>query len=251
MHFIDSAIQLQAARSQIALHEQTIDHQQDAITQFKREVKQWKDQSESWQTHFLRVENERCAMSSRLEEVIAGRQVRSSLPYSTLSAKLTPTQTNLPVDDNGPLTPVSGYAEDEEEAPSDSSDLNLLAPRPRRKSHGSATTPSGPNRMQPVASGSKSVPRPSSRPKSAKRSNQTPRPIEPVLIRRVSTSVYVKEEEDSEAEEHHLEQLPLSPTIPRTRKRPNDDYDPDLVDDGEDDELMMSAPEVLSLVKLL
>lgn len=155
---------------------------------------------------------------------------------------------NPPGTDDGPLTPVSGYAEDDEAAPSDSSDLNLLPPR-RRKSHGSTTTPSysGANRKQPIASGSKFVPYhppTGAKSKSAKRSNATPRPTEPILIRRVSTSVYVKQEKDSEAEEEH-EQVALS-AYSRVRKRVPDDYDPDLIDDGEDDELMMSAPEVCS-----
>jgi len=54
----------------------------------------------------------------------------------------------------------------------------------------------------------------------------------------------VKQEKDSEAEEEH-EQVALS-AYSRVRKRVPDDYDPDLIDDGEDDELMMSAPEVCS-----
>ena len=42
----------------------------EAIVQLRREVNQLKDQSRNWQKHFLRVEQERCAQSSRIDELL-------------------------------------------------------------------------------------------------------------------------------------------------------------------------------------
>lgn len=42
----------------------------EAIAQLQREVSQLKDQSRNWQNHFLRVEQERCAQSSRIDELL-------------------------------------------------------------------------------------------------------------------------------------------------------------------------------------
>jgi len=56
---------------QLNIHE--IAHQAETVAQLRREANQWKDQSRNWQEHFLRVEQERCALSSRVDELVAER----------------------------------------------------------------------------------------------------------------------------------------------------------------------------------
>ncbi|KAF8895369.1 hypothetical protein BD779DRAFT_1499078 [Infundibulicybe gibba] len=53
--------------------ELTIAHQNELLSQLRRDVTQWKDQSRNWQDHFLRVEQERCALSTRMDELITDR----------------------------------------------------------------------------------------------------------------------------------------------------------------------------------
>ena len=55
---------------QIAQQAENLVNQLDTITQLRRELNQWKDQARNWQEHFLRVEEERCAQSSRIDEFI-------------------------------------------------------------------------------------------------------------------------------------------------------------------------------------
>jgi cellobiose-specific phosphotransferase system component IIA len=40
------------------------------IAELQRELSQWKDQARNWQQHFLRVEQDRCAQSSRIDELL-------------------------------------------------------------------------------------------------------------------------------------------------------------------------------------
>jgi hypothetical protein len=59
-----------APSPKIAHQTESSTSQLETITQLRREVNQWKDQSKNWQEHFLRVEQERCAQSSRIDELI-------------------------------------------------------------------------------------------------------------------------------------------------------------------------------------
>ncbi|PPQ72307.1 hypothetical protein CVT24_004584 [Panaeolus cyanescens] len=85
-----------ASKSALIQAELTISHQTetiashaDTITQLKRELAQWKDQARNWQEHFLRVEQERCAISSKLEEVMSER-LQYALPSPHSSNTFTP-----------------------------------------------------------------------------------------------------------------------------------------------------------------
>jgi hypothetical protein len=51
-----------------------VQYQENIIAQLRRECTQWKDQSRNWQEHFLRVEQERCRLTLRLEELVAENQ---------------------------------------------------------------------------------------------------------------------------------------------------------------------------------
>jgi len=41
----------------------------------QRETNHWKDQAKNWQEHFLRVEQERCSLSSRMDELVSKAKV--------------------------------------------------------------------------------------------------------------------------------------------------------------------------------
>ena len=74
--------------TQIATQAQNLVNQLETITQLRRELNQWKDQAKNWQDHFLRVEEERCAHFSRIDEFIIEKlekfQVCCHTQYSLL-----------------------------------------------------------------------------------------------------------------------------------------------------------------------
>lgn len=44
-------------------------HQTEAVAHLRQEAAQWKDQCKNFQGHFLRAEQERCALANKLEQV--------------------------------------------------------------------------------------------------------------------------------------------------------------------------------------
>ncbi|KAF9533246.1 hypothetical protein CPB83DRAFT_890353 [Crepidotus variabilis] len=79
-----------ASKATLTQAELTITHQAESlaaqveqIAQLRREVTQWKDQSRNWQEHFLRVEQERCAQSSRIDELVVEKLQYVRPPTST------------------------------------------------------------------------------------------------------------------------------------------------------------------------
>jgi myosin heavy subunit len=77
--------------------ESTILVQAEAIQQLKREAAHWKDHARNWQEHFLKVEQDRCAMSTRIDELVTEtRQVNSKVagkqPERALSTTPAPNQ---------------------------------------------------------------------------------------------------------------------------------------------------------------
>ncbi|PPQ87556.1 hypothetical protein CVT25_006199 [Psilocybe cyanescens] len=79
------AVQLEAQnwKQEIVTTKAVIAHQAETIAQLRREVTQWKDQSRNWQEHFLRVEQERCAQSSRIDELVVEMQYPNQRTGST------------------------------------------------------------------------------------------------------------------------------------------------------------------------
>ncbi|KAG6875463.1 hypothetical protein C0993_009146, partial [Termitomyces sp. T159_Od127] len=53
--------------------ELSVAHHKESISQLRREATQWRDQSHNWQEHFLRVEQERCSLTTRIEELVSER----------------------------------------------------------------------------------------------------------------------------------------------------------------------------------
>ncbi|KAF5382592.1 hypothetical protein D9615_002920 [Tricholomella constricta] len=73
----------------------SISHHKETIAQLRREATQWKDQSRNWQEHFLRVEQERCSLTTRIEELVAERL--QCTPF-------TPHQPTVDLIDSAPLS---------------------------------------------------------------------------------------------------------------------------------------------------
>ncbi|KAG6857138.1 hypothetical protein H0H87_008708 [Tephrocybe sp. NHM501043] len=71
----------QVLHKEIADLKATVSHLKETMTQLRREAAQWKDQSRNWQEHFTRVEQERCGLTTRIEELVAEQiQWNRSLP---------------------------------------------------------------------------------------------------------------------------------------------------------------------------
>ncbi|KAF9483371.1 hypothetical protein BDN70DRAFT_918432 [Pholiota conissans] len=94
--------ELASSKAALAQAEQTISHQTDTlaaqaetIAQLRRELTQWKDQSRNWQEHFLRVEQERCAQASRIDELIVEKLQHARQMMNT-NALFTPKGSNYP-----------------------------------------------------------------------------------------------------------------------------------------------------------
>ncbi|KAF9568793.1 hypothetical protein CPC08DRAFT_702388 [Agrocybe pediades] len=132
---------LTQAELTIANQAETLAAQVESIAQLRRELIQWKDQTKNWQEHFLRVEQERCAQSSRIDELIVEK-----LQYRPNAATL--------------FTPKgSKHANGAESAPSSSSkrllppDLSPTQP-PAYKSAAPPSPPEGQNTPNSAAAGS-------------------------------------------------------------------------------------------------
>ncbi|KAH9480315.1 hypothetical protein JR316_0006913 [Psilocybe cubensis] len=97
---------LSQAELTIAHQAETLAGQIETITQLRREVTQWKDQSRNWQEHFLRVEQERCAQSSRIDELVVEKlqpqRVSSAALQTPKSMKYSNTSNSAP-SSKGPL----------------------------------------------------------------------------------------------------------------------------------------------------
>ncbi|KAL0952207.1 hypothetical protein HGRIS_006497 [Hohenbuehelia grisea] len=63
-------LELGTCHASLKQAEMTIVHQNNTIAQLKREITQWQDQSRNWQEHFLRVEQRRCSLATRLDEAL-------------------------------------------------------------------------------------------------------------------------------------------------------------------------------------
>ncbi|TFK40536.1 hypothetical protein BDQ12DRAFT_664282 [Crucibulum laeve] len=117
-----------ACKASLQQAELTIVHQTENIAQLKRELSQWKDQSRNWQEHFLRVEQERCALSSRMEELVSERL---QWPRSAVSSGV-------------PFTPKQRYTDLISSAPSSTTTKRASIPSPTQPpSYKSAAGPSG------------------------------------------------------------------------------------------------------------
>ncbi|TFK27730.1 hypothetical protein FA15DRAFT_754115 [Coprinopsis marcescibilis] len=217
-----------ASKAALGQAELTIAHQTDTLTQhletiaqLQRELDQWKDQSKNWQTHFTRVEQERCTLSSRLEELVSER-----LQWSRTVAA-TPSLLNQ-------FTPQSRYPGSNGSGHSSSSNKRRSIPSPTQpvttklnpdddtfitstKDGGSAksrrTLPqkqlASTSKLKPARERPNDIPSPTKERESVKRnaslhptSGQKNGIRQSTVIRRVHAVVTVKREEESDAEQN-------------------------------------------------
>ncbi|KAK7469401.1 hypothetical protein VKT23_003875 [Stygiomarasmius scandens] len=86
--------------AQLKQAETTTAHHLETIALLKRECNQWRDQSKNWQDHFLRVEQERCGLASKVEELNDKLHIQNQFTMG-----------------QAPLTPVSRYADHDVDDP--------------------------------------------------------------------------------------------------------------------------------------
>ncbi|KAF8964363.1 hypothetical protein BDZ97DRAFT_902787 [Flammula alnicola] len=224
-----------ASKAALSQAELTISHQAETvavqvetIAQLRRELAQWKDQSRNWQEHFLRVEQERCAQSSRIDELVV-EQLQYARPAMNPNNLFTPkgskytngvnsapssTMTKKAAAVPSPTQPLA-YKSASPPSPSESSlDAPLTQISPHvRSAHKQAKSSTRPQRerdvpptqaneeLQEVASTSVKRPRKSNTgaqnvQRSDAQLSSTTRST--TVIRRVQAVIHVKREDDSE-----------------------------------------------------
>ncbi|KAK0188076.1 hypothetical protein F5146DRAFT_1226421 [Armillaria mellea] len=244
-------LEIQEWKQKAKQAEMTINHQTETIGQLRREASQWKDQSRNWQEHFLRVEQERCTLSSRLDELVAERLLPSHV---------------------APLTPISRYAdhsgspdESASSAPTKKNPLLPLSPpegdpptprnavtkaRKQPPTHAKSTIKSKPPITVLKTS---TTPNPFAEPSTSKRTGvRTPVRTETQQPRTKEDSGEDVDEEEEEEEEEEDDELSEQATSYRPPRRPSSravrDDDSDLFggdeeDDDEEDELMIGPDD--------
>ena len=143
------------------------------IAELRRELSHSKDQSRNWQEHFNRAEQERCAQSSRIDELLNSQRLMNttlSTPPSYTSSALNSVQKPVPPANSSEEVPQTPIVVQKNRNPSLS----------KRK-----TKVQDPNIATTAAS-------------SLQRRDQTPAASRTTLIRRVQAVVHVKREQSED-----------------------------------------------------
>ncbi|KAK0504116.1 hypothetical protein EDD18DRAFT_1132111 [Armillaria luteobubalina] len=268
--FHAAQLEIQEWKQKVKQAEMTITHQTETIGQLRREATQWKDQSRNWQEHFLRVEQERCTLSSRLDELVAERllpvHVAPLTPisrYADHSGSPDEPTSSVPVKKNAllPLSPPEG------DPPAPRTAVTKARKQP--PTHAKSTIKSKPPITVLKTS---TTPNPFAESSTSKRAGaRTPVRTETQqprmkVIRRVRAVFHVKQEDDSgedvqeEEDEEEDDELSEQDTSYRPPRRPSSravkDDDSDLFggdeeDDEEEDELMIGPDDNDDLDNLL
>ncbi|KAF8645134.1 hypothetical protein AX16_007962 [Volvariella volvacea WC 439] len=219
--------ELLACRASLKQTEMKVSHQADTITQLKRDAVQWKDQSRNWQDHFLRVEQERCALASKCNELVA-QHLHMPGPHN--AAPYTP-------ENDYPAPPPTGKRDPPSKNPPayTPKEIPPSLPAATSKQLSSAKTAreaSKTAKVSKVAARPKGRPSlvpsvyiPTPAPAAALRAPPPPpsQPVTQTVIRRVQAVVHVKEEESSD-DEYRLQTTPPSeiteeePPVTKRRK---------------------------------
>ncbi|KAG6918772.1 hypothetical protein DXG01_011963 [Tephrocybe rancida] len=267
----------QVLQKEVANAKASLSHHKEIIAQLRREATQWKDQSRNWQEHFLRVEQERCNLSTRVEELVAERlSWNRSLP--TL---FTP---NYPVADDVSSAPLpkpirtSTFSRKHPISPPDVDSPSIqmsghkstrIASKPIRLKHSDSTPPRPLFSRDPSAS-NHNIHGQNNRTRKTPVESPTQPPARTTVIRRVHALINVKQEGSEEESVDLDEEATIAPSTtkrvsPRKRKAIHqaEDYvsgeesdhaplasdqsyeeDEDEQDvDDDDDELMLGAED--------
>ncbi|PFH53988.1 hypothetical protein AMATHDRAFT_778 [Amanita thiersii Skay4041] len=205
-------------KASLAQAELSIAHQTDVITQLHREVNHWKEQARNWQEHFNRVEQERCALSTRLDELVteAFQNTSTTVPitpsqlFGGLEPSLAATTKRLPTESY-----ITSHTQHQEVVKANKSTASLSDKDPLARSgptHKTSTTVHTPQRSNaPSKSKTEKNGEPSKKSSNTKLSRKprksvvhpsekftTQRIGEPtqLVIRRVQAVVHVKSEDE-------------------------------------------------------
>ncbi|KAH6912948.1 hypothetical protein BKA70DRAFT_1265589 [Coprinopsis sp. MPI-PUGE-AT-0042] len=208
----------------IAHQADSINQQNEVIAQMKREMAQWKDQSKNWQEHFLRVEQERCVLASRVDELLSERlqDTKSVLgssnsglrPFTTPQPRLLDTQ---PGPSHLNQRPYPSPARTTSAKTQNADEETLVKPKAEsvkpRKSTGAAKASKTPAKPKPSTSKDTKPPKVQTKRESEKplvaqaqrlaqksTPQQKPTPTKTTVIRRVRAVIDVKREEDTDDE---------------------------------------------------
>ncbi|GLB38407.1 hypothetical protein LshimejAT787_0502720 [Lyophyllum shimeji] len=198
----------------------SIAHQKETIAQLRREATQWKDQSRNWQEHFLRVEQERCSLTTRIDELVTERlqwsnplatpvtpnQPAVDIVESTSSPSLKPaSSTSL----GRPLTYKSGHPPSPPEVDPPSTSISAhkqsrAVNKPVKASRHKDTSPTRPLPAYEAANSNQQTDPRLPRGHKASPRSPTRHKSQSMVIRRVQAVVHVKQEE-SDGESGSLE----------------------------------------------
>ncbi|KAF6757372.1 hypothetical protein DFP72DRAFT_1044263 [Ephemerocybe angulata] len=201
----------------------TISQQLETIEQLRREVNQWKDQSKNWQDHFLRVEQDRCALSSRIEELVSEQLLWSRASGATTTTPRSRLADSTPLNKRESATAIPSPTHPPQTSTRKPTGTSASKP-PARKATASnkakassSSTSAHPRTLQlqqqggvaaaPSSSGaSSSSPNSPHTPsqKQGKSKAAAPTIRQSTVIRRVHAVVRVKREEDSDEEPGRL-----------------------------------------------
>ncbi|KAL4260378.1 hypothetical protein AB1N83_007211 [Pleurotus pulmonarius] len=235
-----SQAELASCKGLLQQAELTIARQAETISQLRREVAQWKDQSQNWQEHFLRVEEQRCVLSTRLDEWLGQQSMIASM--SQRPPPQDPSSSSRSRDIDALPTPRS---------------IKTKTPNPQRRDPSSPRYPaeastSTSTRSNHALKASKTPHKPIPQPPTAGPSSPSA-----TVIRRVQAVINVplKDEPESDEERPILTHLATTSSNHRPKRRIVHDNDSDSMSepergrandkttggDEEDDELMLGA----------
>ncbi|KAK2465258.1 hypothetical protein APHAL10511_002612 [Amanita phalloides] len=207
------ATDILAYKDSLVQAELTIDSQREIITSFQREVTHWKEQARNWQEHFTRVEEERCSLSTKLDEILTTQTFDQVIPTHLLESETIK------------RAAAAGYFPSPNIRSNDKSksaieDAELVEPPAqvrKPKAAGSRTAA-----QQSSKSARAGEPRRSDVCVSATTLDQSPDPAPSRLVRRVQAVVRVKSEDEEEEgpKSNDEQEATLQPTQIKQRRAP-------------------------------
>lgn len=206
-HSRTSQVELETEKQTVARYkssliqaERTIEEQTDIISRLHREVTHWKEQARNWQEHFTRVEEERCSLATRLDEMLAEQsQTYGPLISSHLFPQISEASISAPILKQ-PMTPGSlpnpkKNIVNKSKTQPNSADTTPWPPASPRKAKGTSS-----RTKINSAQTNKSSDTSSTYPPSGKKDDPKSGVAPSRLVRRVQAVIRVKSEEEDNGE---------------------------------------------------
>ncbi|KAF8636009.1 hypothetical protein AX15_000170 [Amanita polypyramis BW_CC] len=209
-------------KASLATAELAVEHQADIIAQLQRDVNHWKEQARNWQEHFTRVEEERCSLSTKLDDILSSHIVDpvisshliagTETPISRAAVKQTSTTTHF----SNPRKHISNNSKSAIHSPEPEPESPILGHRPKIASGRRAAAQQGVKPAGATKARKSDIRTPKTVP------NESPDPPLSRLVRRVQAVIHVKSEDE-----------PRDPNTP-----PPDD----ILDEDHRQDAMLPAP---------